>query len=298
MKTAMILAAGQGTRLRPYSIYRPKPLFPVLGRPLIIHTVELLRRAGFQRIIVNARYLARQIIDLLNSEPDIIIQEEKIELGTGGALRLAMDSFGPGPVLITNGDIYHHIDYGAVYDAHVVSGRDLTMLMHDYPRFNSVLVDNGELKFLRAEHHPPGGTLLAYTGIQVLTPAILTDIKPGIFVDIVDYYQQYIDNDGFIRAALTNDFWHDMGTVADYLALHARLLPAWNPPGGWRRLNKAGFYVAAGVKLGKRVSLHDWGIIASGAVVGDDVCLRRVVVWDGAVIPAGSVLSDQIIGAS
>jgi len=298
MKTAMILAAGQGTRLRPHSIYRPKPLFPVLGRPLILHIIDLLRRAGFQRIIVNARYLARQIIDLLDPEPDIIIQEEVIELGTGGALRLAMDSFGPGPVLITNGDIYHNVDYGAVYDSHVAGGRDLTLLMHDYPRFNSVVVDNGELKFLRAEHHPPGATLLAYTGIQVLKPSILTDIKPGIFVDIIDYYQQYIKNGGFIRAAFTNDFWHDMGTAADYLALHARLLPAWNPPDGWRRLNKAGFYVAADVKLGRKVRLHDWGIIGSGAVVGDDVHLQRVVVWDGAVIPAGAVLSEQIVGVS
>ncbi|MFW8601332.1 sugar phosphate nucleotidyltransferase [Desulfobacterota bacterium M19] len=295
----MILAAGQGTRLRPYSIYRPKPLFPVLGRPLILHTVDLLRRAGFQRIIVNARYLARQIIDLLDSEADIIIQEEVIELGTGGALRLAMADFGSEPVLVTNGDIYHHIDYGTVYDAHVASGRDLTMLMHDYPRFNSVLVDNGELKFLRAEPHPPGGTLLAYTGIQVLNPAILADIKPAVFVDIIDYYQQYIENGGFIRAALTNNFWHDMGTAADYLALHARLLPVWNPPGGgWRRMNKAGFYVAAGVKLGRQVSLRDWGIIGSGAVVGDNACLQRVVVWDGALIPAGAVLTDQIVGVS
>ncbi len=297
MKTAMILAAGQGTRLRPYSIYRPKPLFPVLGRPLILHTIDLLRRAGFQRIIVNARYLARQIIELLGSEPDIIIQEEVIELGTGGALRLAMDSFGPGPVLITNGDIYHHIDYGAVYDSHVASGRDLTMLMHDYPRFNSVLVDNGEIKLFRAEHHPPGGILLAYTGIQVLKPTILTDIKQDIFVDIIDYYQQYIDDGGFVRAALTNDFWHDMGTAADYLALHSRLLPAWNAPDGWRRLNTTGFYVAAGVKLGRKVRLRDWGIIGPGAVVGDDVRLQRVVAWDGAMVPSGAVLTDQIIGA-
>lgn len=298
MKTAMILAAGQGTRLRPYSIYRPKPLFPVLGRPLILHTIDLLRRAGFQRIIVNARYLARQIIDLLNSETDIIIQQEGIELGTGGALRLAMESFGSGPVLITNGDIYHHIDYGAVYDSHVASGRDLTMLMHDYPRFNSVLVDNGEIKLFRAKHPPRGAVLLAYTGIQVLKPAILTDIKPAVFVDIIDYYQQYIEKGGCARAALTNNFWHDMGTAADYLALHSRLLPAWNPPGGWRRLNKTGFYGAADVKLGKKVSLRDWGIIGPGAVVGDDVRLQRVVVWDGAVIPAGAVLTDQIVGAS
>ncbi len=297
MKTAMILAAGQGTRLRPCSAYRPKPLFPVLGRPLILHTIDLLRRAGFQKIIVNAYYLADQIIDILSSEPDIVIQKEAIELGTGGALRLAMDNFGSGPVLITNGDIFHHIDYGAIYESHVGSGRDLTMLMHDYPRFNTVWVDNGELKLFRPEHPLNSGISLAFTGIQVLKPGILTDIKPGVFVDIIDYYQQYINNGGFIRAALTDDFWYDMGTAADYLALHSRLLPAWKPPGGWRLLNQVGFYAAAGVKLGKNVSLLDWGIIGPGAVVGDNARLRRVVVWDGVVIPAGAVLTDQIVCA-
>ena len=81
---AMILAAGLGTRLLPYTRKRPKPLFPVLNRPLLSLSIGRLRQAGAGEIIVNAHHLKQQIKNTLLSEENIILQEEDKILGTGG----------------------------------------------------------------------------------------------------------------------------------------------------------------------------------------------------------------------
>jgi len=302
MKKAMILAAGFGTRLRPYSELRPKPLFPVLGTPLLLHTIKNLRSCGFTTIIVNAHYLAQQIIDFLAGQPDIIVQEEPIELGTGGGLRMAMEALGPGPALITNGDIYHAIDYGLLYAAHLRNEAPVTMLMHDYKRFNKVLVHNERIITFSPKTSPQtprqtdGWQYLAYTGIQVIDPEILLDITPGVFANIIDYYEEYLLSGAHIQSFVTDKFWCDIGSPEDYLALHGRLLPQQGPEDGhWLPVNPNGFYRAANTSLGQNVICKDWGIIGPGAIIGNNVTLERVVVWNDARIPPGSTISDKIV---
>ncbi|NOX25940.1 MAG: NTP transferase domain-containing protein [Deltaproteobacteria bacterium] len=299
MKTAMILAAGFGTRLRPYSEIRPKPLFPVMGRPLIQRTIQQLRKAGFTRIIINVHYLGEKICHIVE-EPGIIMQRERIELGTGGGLRLAMEKLGQGPALITNGDIYHRCDYQRIYRQHCTSSAPITMVMHDYPRFNKVLVKDGRVISFSPGLSPTArsdnsGSLAAFTGIQVIEPAILRHIIPSIFTNIIDYYEEYLAGGGEINALNVDDFWRDIGTPTDYLALHGRLLKEEAPGAGWQPLNNQGFYRAKDAVIGRNLVCLDWGIIGSGARIGDDVSLERVVVWDGANIPAGTTARDKII---
>jgi mannose-1-phosphate guanylyltransferase len=290
---AMILAAGLGTRLRPYTLLRPKPLFPVLGEPLLLRIVGQLRKAGFTSIVINAYHLAEQLAALFQGQSDIHIQHELVELGTGGGLRMALPHFHAEPVLVTNGDIYHDIDYGAVYTQHQQGGHPLTMVMHDYPRFNSVRVEMGQvLGFAgQAQRRPgtevPGSTRLAFTGIHCLDPALLHGIPPAHFYSIIDRYQSHLDDGGQIQAMVVRDhFWQDIGTIDDYLDLHHSLLRGSRP-----------FRVADTVTMGRNVLLEEWGYVGAGVSIGDNVTLRRVVVWDGAVIPAGATIADSLVTA-
>ena len=84
---AMILAAGFGTRLLPYTKYRPKPLFPVLNTPLLVAAVRRLKKFGFSRIVVNCHHLGEQISAALDDIDGVRIQYEETILGTGGGLR-------------------------------------------------------------------------------------------------------------------------------------------------------------------------------------------------------------------
>jgi len=298
---AMILAAGLGTRLLPYTLKRPKPLFPVLNIPLLHLTINRLKMAGASDIVLNAHHLRQKIKKALPDIADIILQEEEEILGTGGGLRRALHHFGSGPVLVVNGDIYHSIDYRDVYCFHCKGKADVTLVLHEYPRFSSVAVDNmlhitdfnrstGRLDKLE--------TILAFTGIHVINPDILQAIPLHTPCSIIDVYKDFLRQGGTIRAyRATRHFWTDMGTPGDYLKLHADLLEGKVPiydelipaaaDAPFVGLNRAA--------IGKNVKLLDWTCIGGNATIGADSILQRVVIWDGAVVPAGSTIQDAII---
>lgn len=293
MKTAMILAAGLGTRLRPYSDLRPKPLFPVLGRPLLAYTLDRLRCSGFGPLVVNAHHLRDQVAATLADQEDLILQSEEQILGTGGGLRRALTHFGSEPVLVVNGDIFHSIDYDWVYREHCRCGAAVTMVLHDCPRFNKVAVtEEGFVAGFDAETDPDFARR-AFTGIHVIDPAVLRSMPADTFYDIIDCYRALIRSGGKVRALpAVGHFWTDMGTPADYLALHGALLRG---EVAGQSVPSSPFYVHPSARLAGRLQLDDWVAIGADASVGEEVSLRRVVVWDGASVPAGSDLCDCIV---
>lgn len=297
---AMILAAGLGTRLLPYSLRRPKPLFPILNKPLLHLTISRIKHAGATEIVINTHHLGQQIKKSLEDATNIILQEEKEILGTGGGLRLALEHFGQDPVLVVNGDIYHTIDYRDVYRSHCEAKADVSMVLHDYPRFNDVMVDDT----LRITGFNRSGIcsgkqerVLAFTGIQVINPEVLQIITQNTPCCIIDCYKKLLLQGGSIRALpATGHFWTDIGTPADYLQLHADLLAQKIPV--YRELAEtagAPFLGAQNASIGKDVKLLDWVCIGKGARLEDGATLQRSVVWDGAIVPAGSTSKDAIV---
>ena len=299
---AMILAAGLGTRLLPYTLKRAKPLFPILNKPLLRLTISRIKQAGATEIIVNAHHLRRQIKKALQDEADIVLQEEEKILGTGGGLRLALSRFGQDPVLVVNGDIYHSMDYSEVYRSHCEARADVSLVLHDYPRFNDVAVDD-TLRitgFNRSGDSSAGrgAGFLAFTGIHVINPEVLHAIPPDTPYCIIDCYRKLLQQGGTIRAHLaTGHFWTDMGTQADYLKLHADLLEQRVPvyPELVKTAAGAPFVGAENASIGQDVKLLDWVCIGPGAIIEADATLQRSVVWDGARIPAGSIIKDAIV---
>ena len=115
---AMILAAGFGTRLRPYSTFRPKPLFPLLNVSLLRLVIEQLQAIGCRRILVNGHYLSKQIANEVGGLKGVSLQMEDEILGTGGGLREALSWIEDEPLLVVNGDIYHTVDLHELYRMH------------------------------------------------------------------------------------------------------------------------------------------------------------------------------------
>lgn len=290
---AMILAAGLGTRLLPHSALRPKPLFPILNIPLLLLTIQRLQRAGCDHIIVNCHHLKEQVVEVLRNVSGVVIVEEEQILGTGGGLRNAMCHLRDEPLLVTNGDIYHTIDYRALYDRHVGQEGSVTLAMHDYPRFNTVQVKGDRV----VEFTGQAGLLqLAFTGLQVLNPEILLQLRVGEYSCIIELYKKLISAGHILRVLRVDDcFWTDMGTPEDYLTLHAGLLrgiiPCWEELQG---LVGSPFVVAQGAELADDCELVDW--VSLGSVkVGGNVRLVRSVVWDDVEIPADCSLADELV---
>ncbi len=290
---AMILAAGFGTRLLPYTLARPKPLFPILNQPLLLLIINRLQQAGCDHIVVNCHYLREQIVQALQGLAGVVVQEESLVLGTGGGLRLALDQFRDEPVLVTNGDIYHTIDYKRLYQTHKSKGAAVTMAMHDCPRFNTVAVDDGRICSFDDRTR---GELLAFTGLHILEPSVLSAIPENQEYSIIDCYRQLIDQGQLISALRVDDcFWTDMGTVEDYLALHAGLLTGTIPV--WPELKGSAqnhFLVADKARTGSGLVLQDW-VCVGDAIIGNNTCLQRSVVWDEVTIAEGRRIVDQLV---
>ena len=275
---AILLAAGYGTRLRPYSDARPKPLFPVAGVPLLHRQLAQLRACGCAPILVNCHHLAARIEAALADWPEVLIQHEPEILGTGGSLRQALNRMDNDPVLVMNGDLYHEINLGQVYFRHLGSANDVTLAMHDLPRFNTVGVDGDRVRGF----DDWSGQRLAFTGIHVVDPEVIERIPTGRFYHIIDLYRELAREDRIGCVRVDGTRWRDIGTPDDYLALHGELLAA------------TGWLVDPSARIGEGVSLDDWGCIGAGAMIGDGARLCRTVVWDGAQVAAHSSYCDAI----
>ncbi|WP_417910864.1 sugar phosphate nucleotidyltransferase [Candidatus Electronema sp. PJ] len=279
----MLLAAGFGTRLRPYTLICPKPLFPICNVPLLHILLDKLVKAGCGRVVVNSHHLAPQIAAAVADRPEVILQHEQEVLGTGGGLRKALAHFTDGPVLVMNADLYHHIDLRRLLMTHTAGNSAVTLALHDYPRFNTVRVQGSRVcGFGQAIE---GETRLAFTGIHIVNREVVAQIPAQGFFHIIDLYEQLAQRGqiGFLR--VDGCFWQDIGTPADYLDLHRRLL-AETPP-SW--------VISSQAQIGAGVIFDDWGVVGSGAVIGEKAQLTRCIVWENARVEPGMQLVDQII---
>ncbi len=279
---AMILAAGFGTRLKPFSLLRPKPLFPVLNTPLLLHTLNRLKDDGFADIAVNCHHLAPLIIEALQGHGVHVFHEQTV-LGTGGGLKNAEEWFADEPVLVTNGDIYHDLSFSAIMEDHKRQGNLATLVCHDFPRFNVVSLNQNKsiVQFMPCDE---AHALVAFTGVHVLEPRALSIVSEG-FSSIIDCYSHWQNQGETIQALMASGhFWMDMGTPADYLALHESLLKSSASP----------YLIHHTVDM-SQVTLRDWVSVGENVVVGEGCHLERVVVWDGAVVESGACLKDTIV---
>lgn len=284
---AMLLAAGFGTRLHPYTLIKPKPLFPVLNVPLLHILLDMLVQAGCTRIVVNCHHLADQIKASVAGRPEVLLQYEPEILGTGGSLRKALPLFVDEPVLVMNGDIYHDIDVCSLMDAHQNSDGLVTMAMHDFSRFNSVRVHREQVLGFAPDQPGPEEELLAFTGMHVLDRAVITRIPEYGFFHIIDLYRELAAEGRILSKRVDGSFWRDIGTPEDYLDLHRELLTGTDAAQPWCISDQAD--VAADAELG------DWGAVGPGAVIGSKAALARCVVWAEVEVEPGRQYADRII---
>ncbi|MGQ9920754.1 MAG: sugar phosphate nucleotidyltransferase [Desulfobacca sp.] len=303
IKTAVILAAGLGTRLRPLTSQVPKPLFPILNRPLLGLLLAQVAAAGCQRLAINTHHQGEAIREFVASQgtrfQDVEVRHEPKILGTGGGLKNLADFLGTDPFLVINGDILTDIALTAVCQAHDPAAL-ATLLLHDYPRFNNVwLAADGQVQGFGGV--PPTPTVmprpLAFTGIQVVSPRLLARLPAGEFVHIIDAYRQAIAAGETVAARVRRGFfWQDIGTPQDYLDIHIRLLRGEVPGLQQWFPAVADPYLGPEVVLGRGVQFAGGVCLGRGVRLGDGVSLKNTVIWSGAELAPGISLENCLVG--
>ena len=221
---AMILAAGRGTRLQPYTNHTPKPLFSIAGRPLLGILIGNLQKAGCTAVIINTHHLPHKIEAFINEQnyrlPVFTRYEPRI-LGTGGAIKNVSDFWDDQPFIVINGDIVADVDLKAVYEFHCSHPQPVTMVLCDDPEFNSVGVD--QKKWITGFYNQStskglsSGSALTFTGIQVLNPEVLDYIPEQTFYNSIDAFKSLIREGKMLRAYITEkSVWQDIGTPKRY----------------------------------------------------------------------------------
>lgn len=296
---AMILAAGRGMRLRPLTDIVPKALVPVVNRPIIERTIELLALHGAQEIIVNAYHHSDMITNYLRSRTfsDVSIEvrmEEQI-LGTGGGIKNTQDFWDTHPFMVINGDILTDINLREVYAYHQQSDNLATMVLHDYPRYNNVKVDEN-MNVLSFDSRTGGGSRLAFTGIHVLEPEVLDYIPAHTGYSIIDCYRRLIQKKGTVGGYVVLGYrWNDIGTIRDYIRGNFALLAPEKIAVGKDSFIDPEASINDGAVLGSRCS------IARKARVQNSILWNEVTVSEGAqvvdsVITGGVIVNEDVIG--
>jgi aminoglycoside/choline kinase family phosphotransferase/GTP:adenosylcobinamide-phosphate guanylyltransferase len=229
---ALVLAAGFGTRLRPYSQHTPKPLFTLNRQPLLDIILRRLLAADARTIIVNTHHHHRQIEDFVHSCPyadHVVLRHEPEILGTGGAIRNTADIWHPHPLLVVNSDIYTDLDYQAFYRFHRQHGFAVSLALCDHPEFNSVRVDDAQrvVGFDRSDRSAADPDLrrMTFTGVQVLNDELLAYIPSKGYADSIDAYAAMIDDGLDIAAYIPRDLqWSDLGTPERYQAVAREIM--------------------------------------------------------------------------
>ena len=283
---AMILAAGLGTRLRPLTTHRPKALVPVANRPMIERVIEYLRWHGTDSLIVNAHHHSRQLVTHLaeGRYPGMAIHV-KVEpeiLGTGGGIKNTERFWGHKPFVVMNVDILTDIDLGKALEAHERAGNLATLILHQYKPFNQVLID--EHLNITDIASGPGPGRLAFTGIHIMEPEILSHIPEGRFSSIVECYRRLIREGASVGAYVsTGHYWRDVGTMESYLSANREAL------------NEDPVLAGPGCRIHPSARLREWTVIGGDAALEEGVEIRRSVLWEGVKVREGVKVVDSVI---
>ena len=286
---AMILAAGLGTRLRPLTNRKPKVLMPVVNKPVIGRVIAYLKKHGISQIVVNAHHHYRQIVEYLNcGRPfglEIDVRVEPEILGTGGGVKNTEDFWNDEPFIVINGDILTDIDLSKAYETHRKSGGLATLILHDCEPYNQIQIDNKGRITNIATNTAPGK--LAFTGVHIMDPDILSHIPKGVFSDIIGCYRALIHSGKAISSYITKGhYWCDIGSVSKYLQANRDLL------------YEAPYSIDHDCHIAPSTKLEEWAIIGEKTCVEKNVKIRRSILWDQVRVRKGIKIIDSIVTSS
>jgi len=292
---AMILAAGLGERMRPLSAVRAKPALPVLNRPLLHRTIELLVRHGVREVVINTHHLPETIHEAIGSGRRwgvrVSWSRETAILGTGGGLRQARSALGDGPVFVVNGDVVFDFDLTRLLERHRSSGALVTLGLRPNPDPSEYLPivtgASGRVVWLPGLPSPPlSGMARMFTGVQVIETRVLDRLQPGFSDSIRDLSAPLVQAGQAVFGVPLRGAWYDLGRPALYLRAQLALLR--------REVGKRGVLVHRSARLGGGCRIER-SVVGARVVVGTGTRVESSVLWEGVRVGEGARVRSSIL---
>src|SRR3990170_8405113 len=230
---AVIMAGGEGTRLRPLTSNSPKPMLPLVNEPMMEHIVRLLRQHGFDEIVVTVAFLANHIRSYFGDGSEfgvrMVYATEETPLGTAGSVRNAMDELDD-RFLVISGDVLTDIDLSQIVAFHEESGALATIGLTavENPLEFGIVITREDGTVERFLEKPGWGQVFSDTvnnGIFVLEPEVFEHIAADRPVDFSgEVFPELLEKGKPLFGCVTEGYWEDVGTLSAYLQAHKDIL--------------------------------------------------------------------------
>lgn len=323
---AVILAGGEGTRLRPLTLALPKPVVPVVDRPFLQHQLDLLARVGVREVIFSVAYRPEKIEALFGAgTPDLRIRYlfEQTPLGTGGAVKNA-EAWLDETTIVLNGDVLTDLEIGALLERHRTAEAAATLYLTpvDNPRAYG-LVQTDAHGHVQRFLEKPSEEQIAATGCNTINAGIY--VLATRTLELMPVGAPYSIERGFFPALLARGdrvaahvhagYWIDIGTPEKYLQVHRDVLDqrfrlavhGRAHAGGWVAADariapeatlRAPFFVGPRCAVAAGASLGPHATLVADVRVEPDAKVEDSVVWPQSVLEQGAELRGALLGPS
>ena len=317
---ALILAGGKGTRLRPLTVYTPKPIVPFLNQPFLLFQLNSLRRAGITDITLSLSYQPDKIEQILGDGSDYGVNlrfiTEPAPMGTGGAYKFAAEDLRDTTVVF-NGDILTDVDIEQVLEFHREKAAEATIVLTpvENPSAYGLVETDADGKVLKFREKPTAEELLFLTtnninaGIYILEPSVLDIIPKGentsfeykVFPDLL------AKGKSFYAFVMEKNYWRDIGNPQSYLSAHLDFLD-----GKIKNFeaDKSAIYEAATAAIIDKNSIIGAdciikphakitnSILGAGVHVEERAVIENSVIWAHTRVANAAKIENAIIGRS
>jgi len=290
---AVVMAGGEGTRLRPLTINRPKPMVPMVNEPMIAHILDLLKRHGITDVVITVQYLAANIQDHFGDGEglgmNIVYSVEESPLGTAGSVKHAQqyldDTF-----MVISGDALTDFDLARIIEYHQQKQALVTLTLYRVPNpleYGVIIIDDdGHIRqFLEK---PSWGEVFSdtiNTGIYVLEPAALDYFEPETVFDFSkDLFPMILERGDPIYGYVADGYWCDVGNLQEYMRATGDLLS------GKVQLGELGHHIGGGIWTGDDVEIAPDAQLYGPIYLGHGVKIKG-----GVVVRGPSVIRDYVI---
>ncbi len=319
---AVIMAGGKGTRLRPLTCTKPKPMVPIVNRPMMEHIVKLLKEHHFHEILATLFYLPEAVMDYFDNGSAFGVKMdyflEKTPLGTAGSVRNAAGALDD-TFLVISGDALTDIDLSAAVAYHREKKAVATLILTkvDNPLEYGVVITKEDGRIERFLEKPGWGEVFSdtvNTGIYILEPEIFKYYQPGQVFDFSkDLFPLLLADGAPLYGYVAEGYWSDIGNLDQYRQAHydflSRKINLSIPgneikPGIWAGV---GSEISPEAELSGPIILGDYCQIKAGvkiselSVIGDycvfheGVSLKRSILWNNVYIGSHAEIRGAIL---
>lgn len=310
---AVIMAAGRGTRLAPLTANRPKPMVPLINRPMLDYVLESVNTLGAERIIVLVDYLADNIIEFLKNKNEHG-REQVIKCignneayGTAGAVKKAIGNVND-TFIVLSGDVLSNANLKEMVAYHENRKSKMTIGLHEVNETSqygiAAVTDDGRIeRFLEKPNSAESFSNLANTGIYVCEPEIFDYVPKNTNYDFSkNLIPRLLRKSKSVYGYDFACYWNDVGKPETYLkATHdvvknRSVMPAVAEDRV--RRDRRGSILAAGndCVIGNDLEIHDFAALGDNVAIGENVAIDSSVVWSNTKIDDNVEIHDAIIG--